>query len=513
MDSFFNFETSTFDGGNDLQWLDGNDSKIDLEAVMAAVGIVPEKEAQNPLPVLNELDLHVASSAQTIVSPPVYQNRTVHLAPTAPPNVNHGVKRRMSDDSTVPMVTKKRALHAPTAPAALPAAPPVAPLAAPPKVNYGVNRPMSESRNVPMATKKRVVHVASAHNLLNQIMGPQRKPKAIQPKVARTMDNHPNPNILRPEMFQVNIPDIGSCYTNQPQPGGDVYYQGGKKGKKSEGQPKRRSNKPSTGYLEMIARALLSAPGHRMILNDIYTYILQWYPYFQTAPSTWRNAVRHNLTVNDCFVKTGNTSSGRGYIWEIHPACVDMFSQGDFRRMQARRLAQQHYNSENIAPEEVQTPTQQTSVPTTVIQNVTKVPAASQMLFPSSNYSNARHQQKQVSYNQSVAVPTSVYQQNYMPQIRCQTMNQSSYEQHCSNKVSGLQQNAYPTNSPVQHQQQSSSFYPAIPDISFELDQFDADFGCPTTLDFQDLLECAQADNFEPVTSVDDLLDEFFSSS
>lgn len=107
------------------------------------------------------------------------------------------------------------------------------------------------------------------------------------------------------------------------------------------------ADKPSTPYMEMIARALVAAPGHSLILGDIYAFILQNYPYYQEAPSTWKNAVRHNLTVNDCFVKSGASKGGRGFYWAIHPACVEMFCRGDFRRMQARRAAQQQQHQQS----------------------------------------------------------------------------------------------------------------------------------------------------------------------
>ncbi len=61
------------------------------------------------------------------------------------------------------------------------------------------------------------------------------------------------------------------------------------------------------------------------------------HPYFKTANNTWRNAIRHNLSVNECFIRCGRASSGRGYNWYIHPGCVEMFRRGDFRRRELRR--------------------------------------------------------------------------------------------------------------------------------------------------------------------------------
>lgn len=547
---FLSFDTSTFDDSNDLQWMEGNTNKIDLEALMNAVGIIPEEEVQNPLPVLNNLDIPVAPTVQNTnsttvqnVQPPAVrvqnvqqpavrvqsaqppavriqnvqrptvriqnvQGPTVRIQNTQPTNVRvqntqpPTVRILNIQHPTVRVQTQRQNQSVPVVHTA-------------PKVQQGVKRPMMENPSVSRVTNKRPVYVMSARSVLNQIMPPQPKTKVMQSKVIQ-----PQPDILRPEMFQVNIPDIGACYSSQPQ----VITNVSKKGKKCTGEPKRRSNKPSTGYLEMIARALLSVPGHRMLLTDIYTYIQQWYPYFQTAPSTWRNAVRHNLTVNDCFCKTGNSTSGRGYFWEIHPACVEMFRKGDFRRMQARRLAQQHYNTGSNTPSDASPPTPTTSVPSPVNQSAAQVPAASQPHYPSNNNYSTVQQQGQIDYNQGVAVPTSAYQQNYASQTtyQQQTMSHSTYQQSYSTKTFDLQQDSYsaatsssgfPT--PASYQQESNPFDAAIPDFCFDLDQMDADLSCPSSFDIQDILDDLEAktSNFEPVTSVDDFLDEILSQS
>ena len=98
--------------------------------------------------------------------------------------------------------------------------------------------------------------------------------------------------------------------------------------------------KPTDNYIALIGKAIRSAPGRRMILSDIINYILQEFPYYLTTPTTWKTAIRHNLSVNDCFVKNGKADSGRGYYWSIHRACLDTFLKGDFRRSNARRLVQ-----------------------------------------------------------------------------------------------------------------------------------------------------------------------------
>ncbi len=98
--------------------------------------------------------------------------------------------------------------------------------------------------------------------------------------------------------------------------------------------------KPQESYVALIARAILSSPNYQMLLVDIYEWIINEYPYFATLQSkAWRNSIRHNLSLNECFIRQQKSENGRGYYWGIHPAALDAFIRGDFRRRQARLRA------------------------------------------------------------------------------------------------------------------------------------------------------------------------------
>ena len=104
--------------------------------------------------------------------------------------------------------------------------------------------------------------------------------------------------------------------------------------------------KPQESYVALIARAILSSPNYQMLLVDIYEWIIHEYPYFGTLQSkAWRNSIRHNLSLNECFIRQQKSESGRGYYWGIHPAALEAFIQGDFRRRQARLRAKRADNS------------------------------------------------------------------------------------------------------------------------------------------------------------------------
>ena len=73
------------------------------------------------------------------------------------------------------------------------------------------------------------------------------------------------------------------------------------------------------------------------MLSDIYQWILDNYPYFRKRGPGWRNSIRHNLSLNDCFIKAGRSANGKGHYWAVHTANVDDFEKGDFRRRRAQK--------------------------------------------------------------------------------------------------------------------------------------------------------------------------------
>ncbi len=97
--------------------------------------------------------------------------------------------------------------------------------------------------------------------------------------------------------------------------------------------------KPPHSYIALISMAILNHPERRMVLSDIYQWIMDSFPYYNNEERAWRNSIRHNLSLNECFIKAGRAENGKGNYWSIHPSCIEDFSRGDYRRRQARRRA------------------------------------------------------------------------------------------------------------------------------------------------------------------------------
>ncbi|XP_034035079.1 forkhead box Q2 [Thalassophryne amazonica] len=106
-------------------------------------------------------------------------------------------------------------------------------------------------------------------------------------------------------------------------------------------------DKPNQSYIALISKAILASEEKKLLLCDIYQWIMDHYPYFKSKDKNWRNSVRHNLSLNDCFIKAGRSDNGKGHFWAVHPANFHDFSNGDYHcrraRRRARRVIGQHH--------------------------------------------------------------------------------------------------------------------------------------------------------------------------
>lgn len=99
---------------------------------------------------------------------------------------------------------------------------------------------------------------------------------------------------------------------------------------------KRKSDKPPLSYIALIAMALKSSPTYSLTLSEIYAYLQRKYECFRGDYQGWKNSIRHNLSLNDCFVKLPKTKSPsrsvHGHYWTLDPKAESMFDKGSYKR-------------------------------------------------------------------------------------------------------------------------------------------------------------------------------------
>lgn len=100
-----------------------------------------------------------------------------------------------------------------------------------------------------------------------------------------------------------DVPSLGpSCYQNP--------------------EKKSATSKPPYSFSLLIYMAIEHSPNKCLPVKEIYSWILDHFPYFATAPTGWKNSVRHNLSLNKCFQKVERSHgkvNGKGSLWCVDP--------------------------------------------------------------------------------------------------------------------------------------------------------------------------------------------------
>jgi len=72
--------------------------------------------------------------------------------------------------------------------------------------------------------------------------------------------------------------------------------------------------RPPYTYAALIRYAIHESPDQQLTLHEIYNWFTHTFAYFRRNAASWKNALRHNLSIHKCFVRVENVKNS---VWTV----------------------------------------------------------------------------------------------------------------------------------------------------------------------------------------------------
>ncbi|XP_077451346.1 forkhead box protein P2-like [Stigmatopora argus] len=148
---------------------------------------------------------------------------------------------------------------------------------------------------------------------------PERPPLTSQDTSTDSL--YPQPNSPSP-----NPPNVADVDTLSPEESPNASFAGALRRphlwltystEKDRELYKNADIRPPFTYATLIRQAIMESADTQLTLNEIYNWFTATFAFFRRNAATWKNAVRHNLSLHRCFVRVENA---KGAVWTVDEA-------------------------------------------------------------------------------------------------------------------------------------------------------------------------------------------------